>query len=145
LAACERPAEQGDNTPTGHVITDMPSGIAVDLPRIWKGRYRLSDSLTAPEPGVERQLTLRFIKADSTVATAPLMVIRVVTSTVWDAMPADTAQARHGFAVARDATHVIAMRPATENPLTAGTADAAAFDSLMFVVIQRPMRVSLRR
>lgn len=145
LAACERPAEQAAAAPTGHVLTDMKSGIAVDLPRTWKDRYRLSDSLAAPETGVERQLTLRFIKADSSVAASPLLVIRVITATVWDAMPLDTAQARHGFVVARDATHVVAMRPAAENPLAAGTADAAAFDSLMFVVIQRPMRVSLRR
>lgn len=131
--------------PTGHVITDMPSGIAVDLPRIWKARYRLSDSLPSGDAALDRRLTLRFVKADSSVVPAPLLVIHVVKADAWNAMPMDSAQGRYGTVVARDATHIVAVRPASENPLTPGTADALAFDSLMMVVLQRPMRVSLRR
>lgn len=145
LAACEPTPEPSAQPPAGHVLTDSPSGIAVDLPRIWEDRYRVSDSTSAGETGVERRLALRFVRADSGVVGAPLLVIRVIAATTWDAMPADSAQRRYGVVVARDATRIVTMQPASENPLPAGTADAVAFDSLMMVVLQRPMRVSLRR
>jgi hypothetical protein len=145
LAACERAPEPSVEPPAGHVLTDSPSGIAVDLPRIWEARYRVSDSASADESGVERRLALRFVRADSGVVPTPMLVIRVITATAWNAMGPDSAARRYGVVVARDATRLVAMQPASENPLAAGTADAAAFDSLMMVVLQRPMRVSLRR
>jgi hypothetical protein len=144
LAACGGEQKEPQR-PTGHVITDMPSGIAVDLPSLWRGRYRMTDTLPAGDAGLERRLTLRFVTADSGIVSMPMLVINVVKADVWGALPSDSAGARYGTIIARDATRVIAMRTATENPLRPGTADAAAFDSLMMIVIQRPMRVSLRR
>jgi hypothetical protein len=145
LAACGGGEEQQRQMRTGHVMTDMQSGIAVDLPTIWKGRYRMTDTLPAGDAGVERRLTFRFVTADSGVVPPPMLVINVVKAAAWGALGADSAGARYGTIVARDATRIVAMRTATENPLKPGTADALGFDSLMIVVIQRPMRVSLRR
>jgi hypothetical protein len=145
LVACERAPEPGAEPPVGHVLTDSPSGIAVDLPRIWKDRYRVSDSASAGEPGVERRLALRFVRADSGLVAEPMLVIRVISATAWNEMGPDSAARRYGLVVARDASRLVAMQPASANPLAAGTADAVAFDSLMMVVLQRPMRVSLRR
>lgn len=144
LAACAA-EEQRPERPTGHVLTDMQGGIAVDLPTIWKGRYRMTDTLPENAAGLERRLTLRFVKADSGIVPMPLLVINIVKADAWSALPSDSAGARYGTIVARDATRIVAMRTAAENPLTPGTADAVAFDSLMMIVIQRPMRVSLRR
>ncbi len=129
---------------TGHVLADTRSGIALDLPRIWQGRYQLSDSLLGSLAGVERELTLRFIRADSTIEPQPMLVIRVVSGSVWNALAPDSASARYGTIVARDPARAVAVRPASTNPLTPGTADALGYDSLMMVVIQRPMRASLR-
>ncbi len=129
---------------TGHVLADTRSGIAVDLPRLWEGRYQLSDSLSGALPGVERELTLRFIKADSTLEPHPMLVIRVVAAATWNALEPDSAMARYGTVVARDPARTVAVRPASSNPLTTGTADALAYDSLVMIVIQRPMRASLR-
>ncbi len=115
----------------------------MDLPPIWEGHYRVSDSLPAGEPGVERALTLRFVRSDSSVVATPLLVIRVIAEPAWARLAADDAQARYGYIVGRDSTRLIVMRPAAENPLPAGTADALAFDSLMMAVLQRPMRAVL--
>jgi hypothetical protein len=145
LAACGAAEEKEPERPTGHVLTDMQGGIAVDLPTIWKGRYRMTDTLTAGDPGLERRLTLRFVKADSSVVPLPMLVISIVKADAWGALPPDSAGARYGTIIARDATRIVAMWTAPGNPLKPGTADAVAFDSLMMIVIQRPMRVSLRR
>jgi hypothetical protein len=145
LAACGGDEEKAPERPTGHVLTDIKGGIAVDLPRIWKDRYRMTDTLAGNDAALERRLTLRFVKADSSVVPMPMLVINIVKADAWGALSPDSAGVRYGTIVARDATRIVAMRTATENPLTPGTADAVGFDSLMMIVIQRPMRVSLRR
>ncbi len=145
LAACGEKPEAAPARATGHVFTDTVSGVGVDLPPMWAGRYRVSDSITAPVPGLQRQLALRYLKADSSVlAEPPLLVIRVFGSAEWNAMGTDSASARYGTVVASDAAHTVAMRTAAANPLQPGTADAVAFDSLMINVLQRPLAASLR-
>lgn len=116
----------------------------MDLPPLWADRYRVSDAPGDGADGVERTLVLRFVRADSSVVASPLLVIRVIADSAWQRLGGDSAQARYGFIVGRDATRLIAVRPAAENPLPAGTADALAFDSLMMAVLQRPMRAALR-
>ncbi len=146
-AACGTKPEAAATTdrPLGHVFTDTVSGVGVDLPPMWAGRYRVSDSITAPVAGLQRQLALRYLKADSTVVTEPaLLEIRVFGSTQWMAMGPDSAAMRYGTVVASDPSHTVAVRPASMNPLTPGTADAVGFDSLMIIVLQRPLTASLR-
>jgi hypothetical protein len=141
---CDKGAADNARRMTGHVLTDMQSGVALDLPLNWAGRYRMTDTLTGKDAGIERELTLRYVRSDSTIVPEPLLVIKVVSAAAWNALPPDSASARYGAVVASDAARTVAVRPAGGNPLTPGTADALGYDSLMMIVIQRPMRASLR-
>lgn len=147
VAACgEKPeAAATAERPLGHVFTDTVSGVGVDLPPMWAGRYRVSDSITTPVAGLQRQLALRYLKSDSSLVAEPaLLEIRVFGSTEWMAMGRDSASAMYGTVIASDPSHTVAVRPASMNPLTPGTADAVGFDSLMIIVLQRPLTASLR-
>lgn len=145
FAACGEKPPATPSQPSGHLFTDVTSGVGVDLPPMWEGRYRVSDSVTVPIQGMERQLSMRFVRADSTlVVDPPLAVIRVFLTEEWEKLPADSATARYGGAIAKDARHTVAFRTAPANPLAQGTADALAFDSLMVRLLARPMRASLR-
>ena len=143
-AACGAKAAETPDRPVGHLFTDSPSGVGLDLPGIWAGRYRVGDSLTTTTPGLERELAFRFVRADSTLVTEPLIVVRVFKSAAWNAIPADAAGGLFGTVIASDESHTVAVRTAAGNPLASGTADALAYDSLMMIVLQRPMRASLR-
>lgn len=142
-AACGDPPAGELPHATGHLFSDELSGIALDLPTVWAGRYQMSDSITAPEPGLERELTLRFVRADSGVVATPLVVIRVFEATAWNALSPD-GTARFGARVADNASHAVALAMAAENPLAANSADALAFDTLMIALNQRPLRAWLR-
>ena len=142
-AACGEPPAGEPLHATGHLFSDELSGIALDLPTVWAGRYQMSDSIGAPEPGLERELTLRFVRADSSVVATPLAVIRVFEATAWSALSPD-GTARFGARVANNASHAVALAMAAENPMAANSADALAFDTLMIALNQRPLRAWLR-
>jgi len=128
-----------------HVLGSQAGGFALDLPAIWAGRYDALDSITAPASGLQRQLTVRFKKSDSTlVVDEPLLVIRVFTNDGWGAVPPDSAGAWWGTVIARDGARTMTVKPSPANPLAQGTPDALAYDSLMLSVLARPMRASLR-
>ena len=142
--ACAEKGAEVPGRPVGHLFTDSPSGVGLDLPGIWAGRYRVGDSLTTTTAGLERELAFRFVRADSTLVAEPLIVVRVFKSAAWIAIPADAAGGLFGTVIASDDSHTVAVRTAAGNPLASGTADALAYDSLMMIVLQRPMRASLR-
>ena len=142
--ACGEKAVEASARHVGHLFTDAPSGIGLDLPGVWAGRYRVGDSVTTARAGLERELAFRFVRADSTLVAEPLIVVRVFKSTDWKAIPADAAGGLFGTVISSDDSHTVAVRPAAGTPLATGTADALAFDSLMMIVLQRPMRASLR-
>lgn len=143
VVACGEPPAGDVPHATGHLLSDELSGVALDLPAVWAGRYQLSDSISAPEPGLERELTLRFVRADSSVVATPLVAIRVFEATAWNALAPD-GTARFGASVAQNASHAVALAMAAVNPLAANSADAVAFDSLMIALNQRPLRAWLR-
>jgi hypothetical protein len=147
-AACgEKVAETTADTSApagGHLYTDVQSGVGLDLPGIWQGRYRVADSVTAATSGLERELAFRFVRADSTLVAEPLIVVRVFRTAAWNAIPADAAGGLFGTVIASDDSRTVAVRTAAGNPLARGTADALAYDSLMMIVLERPMRASLR-
>lgn len=143
-AACGGKTAEAPARVEGHLFTDARSGVGLDLPSVWAGRYRVGDSVTTTTPGLERELAFRFVRADSTLVTEPLIVVRVFKTAAWKAIPADAANGLFGTVIASDRSHTVAVRTAAGNPLAQGTADALAFDSLMMVVLQRPMRASLR-
>lgn len=130
---------------TGHLLSDARSGVALDLPSVWAGRYRISDSVSIKAPGLERQLTLRFVRADSSVERQPLVVIRVFTRAAWDSIAPKGSNDTFGLRVAGDATHTLALALAASNPLPVGTADALGYDTLMISLNQRPLRAWMRR
>lgn len=145
-AACgEKVAEapEAAATPVGHRFTDAASGVGLDLPTVWAGRYRVSDSIVTPTRGLQRELAFRFVRADSTIVAVPLIVMRVFDRGEWSKIPADAVNGLFGTVIASDEAHVVTVRPAAGNPLASGSADALAFDSLMMVVLQHPLRTSL--
>jgi len=142
--ACAEKAAEAPSRPVGHLFTDSPSGVGLDLPSVWAGRYRVGDSVTTATAGLERELAFRFVRADSTLVAEPLIVVRVFNTTAFKAIPADAADGLFGTVIASDGSHTVAVRTAAGNPLPSGTADALAYDSLMMIVLQRPMRASLR-
>ena len=141
--ACGKPAADGTPAaaaPATHMFAHEPSGVALELPAIWADRYRETDSITTPLPGLERQLTLRFVKADATVVDEPLLVIDVFSNAQLDTV----AMRGWGAVVAKDDERTVMMRPASANPLAAGSADALGFDSLMIALFERQLTASLR-
>lgn len=140
--ACAKPADEAAPAaaPTQHIFAHEPSGVALELPLIWADRYRQTDSITTPFPGLERQLTLRFVKADSTVAEEPLVTLAIFANAQLDT----AAMSGWGAVIAKDGERTVLMRPASANPLAPGSADALAFDSLMIALLERQMTASLR-
>lgn len=137
-------APAADARPAGHLFTDQASGVGLDLPALWASRYRVGDSVAVPVDGLERELAFRYVKADSSLVPEPMIVVRVFRTAAWKALPPDSAAARYGTLVAQNDVHTVALRPAAANPLAPGSADALGYDSLMMVVLQRPLRASLR-
>ena len=144
LTACTKPADEAPAAPASHIFSSEAAGFALQLPPSWAGRYRATDSITAPVDGLQREIALRFVKADSSVAGEAMITLRLFTNAGWDAVPADTAGARWGTVIARDAVHTLAVKPTGANPLAAGTADALGYDSLMIAMLQRQLTASLR-
>lgn len=141
LAGCGRPSDEAaPAAPTQHIFAHEPSGVALELPLIWADRYRLTDSITTPVPGLERQLALRFFKADSTVADEPLITLGVFANVQLDSATVSG----WGTVIAKDDRRTVVVRPASANPLAPGSADAMAFDSLMIALLERQMTASLR-
>lgn len=129
----------------GHLLNDSISGVMLDLPASWRGRYRLSDSVSRPTAGLQRELAMRYVKADSTDAAQwPMLVAIVFDKAAWAALPSDSVRSLYGQPMADDATRVLVLRRATETPFPAGTADAGAYDSLMTALFSRPLRSTLR-
>lgn len=147
-AACSPPEEEAApaiGTAVGHFFHDSTSGVMIDLPSNWQGRYRVVAGATKPLEGLQHELSLNFVRADSSVATeAPMLVALVVEREAWARAAADSAAARFGAEVGGDRTHAIIVRRATGNPFTVGTADAVGYDSLMVALYQRPLRTALR-
>ena len=143
-AACGEQAAESPTRVAGHLFTDAQSGVGLDLPSVWTGRYQIGDSVTTTTAGLERELAFRFVRADSTLVKEPLIVLRVFKTAAWNQIPADAAGGLFGTVIASNDSHTVAVRPAAGNPLVPGTADALAYDSLMMIVLQRPLRASLR-
>ncbi len=145
--ACRGDADDAmSGMPIGHLYEDTASGAMIDLPANWRGRYHVAAGVTTPMPGLEREIALRFVKADSTeAAAAPMLVAFVFRTDAWEAMPGgDTARAHFGELVGRNDARALVVRRAAENPFAAGTADALAYDSLMVALFQRPLRTAMR-
>lgn len=146
-AACTPAEESADTAPLeiGHLFLDTLSGVALDLPSTWRGRYRLEREVSDPVKGLEHQLTMRFVRADGTIdADSAMLVALVFGNEAWDSIVADSAAPRFGQAVSRDEDETLVMRRASGNPFQPGTVDALAFDSLMTTFYRRPLRASLR-
>ena len=147
LHACGEKAPQSEVPATpadAHIFAHEPSGVGLELPALWAGRFRTTDSITAPVQGLERELRMRLIRGDSSLVAEPLLVVRVFSNAGWDAVPPDSAGAWWGTVVAKDAARTVAVRPAPGNPLAADQPDAATFDSLMISLLGRQMKASLR-
>jgi hypothetical protein len=148
LAACkgkeDQPAGAGGMT-IGHLFRDSASGLMLDLPANWRGRYRVADGVKRPTEGLQREFALRFVRSDSSeAAQAPMLVARVFDKGAWAALPNDSVRGQFGERVAEDATHTIVVRRAGENPFGTGTTDALAYDSLMMALFSRPLRATMR-
>lgn len=142
-ASCAKPADDTAPpaaAPAQHVFAHEPSGVALELPAIWADRYRETDSITTPLPGLERQLTLRFVKADASVTEEPLLTLAIFRNAQLDT----AAVSGWGTVVAKDGERTVIVRPASANPLAPGSADALAFDSLMISLLERQLTASLR-
>lgn len=146
LVACgERPAKPESIVASdAHVFAHEPSGVGLELPAIWAGKYHVTDSITVPAAGLERELSLRLIRTDSSLVREPLVVIRVFSNAGYGSIPADSAGKLWGTVVARDAARTLVVRPAPANPLTAAMPDASTFDSMIISLLGRPMKASLR-
>lgn len=142
----EPPAPPAARSSVGLFFHDSASGMMLDLPSSWRGRYRVAVGVTEPAEGLERELAFRFIRADSSsAADAPMLVARIFSRAAWAAFPSDSQRARFGIASGGDSSHAIVLTRAAGNPFKAGTADAAAYDSLMIALFQRPLRTALRQ
>jgi hypothetical protein len=144
LAACGEKAAEMSVPSDAHIFAHQPSGVGIELPALWAGRYRTADTITTPANGMERQLSLRLIRGDSSLVDEPMLVIRVFSNAGWQGYAADSASIWFGSVVAQDGARTVAVRPAPGNPLTAGQPDALAFDSLMIALLGRQMKASLR-
>jgi hypothetical protein len=144
LAACGEKAAEMAVPSDAHIFAHQPSGVGIELPAVRAGRYRTADTITIPANGLERQLSLRLVRGDSSLVDEPMLVIRVFSNAGWQGYAPDSANMWFGSVVAQDGARTVAVRPAPGNPLTAGQPDALAFDSLMIAMLGRQMKASLR-
>lgn len=129
----------------GHLFRDSVSGMMLDLPTSWRGRYRVADQVTTPATGLQREVAIRYVRSDSSeAAQAPMLVARLFDRAAWMGLPSDSVRSTFGEPVAEDKSHMVIVRRATENPFLAGTPDALAYDSLMMALFSRPLRATLR-
>ena len=145
--ACAADEPQPERTASvGHVFQDSASGVVIDLPANWRGRYVVADSLTTATAGLKHELALRFVRADSTAAAdSPMIVALVFERAAWDQLATDTAAAaKFGQLAGGEGTRALVLRRATGNPFAVGSADAIAFDSLLVALYKRPLRRALR-
>lgn len=147
LAACkgdEASSEQAAGG-IGYLFHHEESGVMVDLPTSWRGRFVVADSITRPVDGLRREMALRYVKADSAPdAETPMMVAYVFDKEAWASLPGDSVRASYGAVMAEDENRALVLRRATATPYAAGTRDAAAYDSLMGAAYRRPLRAVLR-
>ncbi len=146
LAACGDTAKPNAAviSTDAHVFAHEASGVGLELPALWAGRYHVTDSITAPATGLERELSLRLIREDSTLVSEPLLVIRVFSNTGIATIAPDSAGKLWGTVVAKDAARTVMVRPAPANPLKAPAPDASTFDTMIISLLGRPMKASLR-
>jgi hypothetical protein len=129
----------------GYIHVDTASGIMLDLPPNWRGRFDVATGITERAEGLRHQLSMRFVRADSSVATdAPLLVARVIDREVWQRIGNDSTRAILGDPAGGNETLALLVRPARENPFTPATADALGYDSLMIALFSRPLRAAIR-
>lgn len=138
-------AEATAQTSTPYVFTDSASGIALELPAIWKDRFHVADGITDPAEGLLHELTLHFVQEDASIQTEkPLMIARVFDRAVWLRIGNDPATAGFGVPVGGNETRTLVLRTAPDNPFTPATADALGYDSLMLALFDRPFRATVR-
>lgn len=149
-AACA-PAEQetaeetAQAAATPYVYMDSASGIVIELPAIWRGRFQVTDGITDPTEGLLHERTLHFVKADASVETErPLLIARVFDRAVWLRIGNDSATVRFGLPVGGSETRTLLLKPAPDNPFTPATADALGYDSLMLALFDKPFRATVR-
>src|SRR5690606_22584839 len=103
------------------------------------------DAITDPTTGLLHELTLRFVRQDSSVTTErPLLIARVFDRAEWLRIGNDSATARYGLPVGGSETRTLLLKPAPDNPFTPATADALGYDSLMLALFDRPFRATVR-
>lgn len=142
----DAPAPEAAQAPVsvGHVMIDSATGIAIDLPATWKGRYRAVRGVSERTEGLLDEVALRFVRADSGLqADSALLTARVFSQDGYRRIDGDSlALQRFGALASRDPERdlVLTIRIPAGNPFAAGTVDAAAFDSLMIALFSRPMR-----
>lgn len=144
VTACSGAEKPGVEASSEHIFAHPQSGVGLELPAIWADRYRVADTITAPAAGLERELSFRLIRADSSLVAEPLLVVRVFANAGIDTVPPNEIGARWGTVVAKDAARTVVVRPAPGNPLAAGQPDAQSFDALIIALLGRPMKASLR-
>jgi hypothetical protein len=144
VVACSPASKETLILSDAHLFVHTPSGVGVELPSLWENRYRVADTVLVPVAGLERELSLRMVRADSSLVEEPLLIVRVFTNSGFGALPNDSARNAMGSVVARDGARTVTVRPAPGNPLGANMPDAAGFDSLMITLLGREMKVSLR-
>jgi hypothetical protein len=144
LGACDAKEAQPPSDGDKHLFVHPLSGVGIELPAMWAGRYAVTDSITTPTAGLEREISMRLIRGDSSRVAEPLLVLRVFSNAGWSAASADSAVAMWGKMIAQDAARTLVLQPARGNPLSAEMPDAATFDSLMLTLLGRPMQASLR-
>ncbi len=131
----------------GHIFLDSATGIALDLPADWRGRFRSVRGITEPTEGLLDEVALRYIRADSTVsADSSLIVARVFTADGYRRIDGDSvALTRFGGMATRDTERslILTLRLSTGNPFTPGTADALGYDTLMIALFSRPIRAGV--
>jgi hypothetical protein len=131
----------------GHISLDSATGIALDLPADWRGRYRNVRGITERAEGLLDEVALRYIRADSTVsADSSLIVARVFTADGYRRIADDSvAITRFGGIATRDTERslILTLRLSTGNPFTPGTADALGYDTLMISLFSRPIRAGV--
>jgi hypothetical protein len=128
-----------------YVYTDSVSGIVVELPANWRGRFQVAEGITDAVEGLLHEVALRYVQEDSSVATErPLLIARVFDRTVWQQIGNDSTAERYGLPVGGNETRTLLLRPARDNPFTPATADALGYDSLMLALFDRPFRATVR-
>lgn len=131
VAACDRAQVRspGPDTPAAVTLTRDPIAWAFDAPATWDDRVTMVDESVAPGALHYSARAFIYSPSDTSIRPQSLLSVLVFNNTNWATVISESGPPPGDTIVTADGRVYVAALPQS-NPFQAGSADAAAFDSM---------------